>query len=493
VLGTPLPTGAGDPATVFRCSTHELERRSDSLVDRVKPGFHTREFTWSLVRALPSWLTSCVVHLIAMIVLALITVPFPPRTTGLRFTFDSPTEEEIRLVELTQPEVVELDAIDTQEFLGPIQVGGADTKPPIMASVDPALDRLELSPSTQLSYYDGPQGDMLLYVILPVRPEQSKPLPLQAAGDAIDMARAIYAGEPMWGTDECDQVVYRFILYDIGKLRGEEAQQALADFNALDSDAIPALVRGLNASAYISASCPVVVLSSKVSSQLTQANNPQTHQYALNNIGRGVDPRAAHAAQLAGLRDRLAAEAGVRGRNGEFAHNPGNSERAQLVQQLARSHTTSLRRALQSDDPDERWAAARVTAARGIYMVEELIPHLYDKDESVRLEVHHALVRLARGSDFGPSVGASEEDIAESVDLWSRWWTQSQGRKSVSEVTPEEEDANREKLALARLEAADTFREEGRPDAALRIYRTITRKFIGTKAAEAARERLKRD
>ena len=63
----------------------------------------------------------------------------------------------------------------------------------------------------------------------------------------------------------------------------------------------------------------------------------------------------------------------------------------------------------------------------------------------------------------------------------------------MSEITPEEEDANREKLALARLEAANTFREEGRPDAALRIYRTITRKFIGTKAAEAARERLKRD
>src|SRR5262249_10279778 len=58
---------------------------------------------------------------------------------------------------------------------------------------------------------------------------------------------------------EHDRIVDRFILYDIGRLRGVEGQQALQEFNRLGPDAIPAMVRGYNRACTIEASCPVIV------------------------------------------------------------------------------------------------------------------------------------------------------------------------------------------------------------------------------------------
>ncbi|HMF13550.1 MAG TPA: hypothetical protein VKE94_14625, partial [Gemmataceae bacterium] len=64
--------------------------------------------------------------------------------------------------------------------------------------------------------------------------------------------------------EKLDEVIDRFMLYDIGRLQGEDARKALKDFKDLGPEAIPALVRGLNRAAKIEHSCPVVVIAQKL-------------------------------------------------------------------------------------------------------------------------------------------------------------------------------------------------------------------------------------
>src|SRR3954462_5425296 len=61
-----------------------------------------------------------------------------------------------------------------------------------------------------------------------------------------------------------DEVIDRFIQYDTGRLRGEDARRALRDFEKLGPEAIPALIRGVNRAAEIQHSCPVVVIARKL-------------------------------------------------------------------------------------------------------------------------------------------------------------------------------------------------------------------------------------
>src|SRR5690349_1375375 len=62
---------------------------------------------------------------------------------------------------------------------------------------------------------------------------------------------------------ELDRIIDRFILFDLGKLKGEEGKKALADFQKLGPDATFALIRGMNRAAAIESSCPAVVIGKK--------------------------------------------------------------------------------------------------------------------------------------------------------------------------------------------------------------------------------------
>ena len=89
---------------------------------------------------------------------------------------------------------------------------------------------------------------------------------------------------------------------------------------------------------------------------------------------------------------------------------------------------------LRDPDPNVRWAATRITAARGLPLYDELIELLRDSDADVRSEAHEALVRLARGGDFGPEPDADEDRVALVMDLWRDWFRQEKDRKR-DEVT----------------------------------------------------------
>src|SRR3954453_17342179 len=61
--------------------------------------------------------------------------------------------------------------------------------------------------------------------------------------------------------DKLDDVIDRFILADTGRLKGPEGRKAVQEFEALKSEAIPALIRGVNKAARINHSCPVLMIS----------------------------------------------------------------------------------------------------------------------------------------------------------------------------------------------------------------------------------------
>ena len=100
-----------------------------------------------------------------------------------------------------------------------------------------------------------------------------------------------------------DEIIDRFTQADIGLLRGAEARDAVRDFKNLKSDAIPALIRGLNRAARIEHSCPVTVIAEKLQRMLLASDDQELLQFARDEIGAGVG-RSRHQNVLQDLRFR---------------------------------------------------------------------------------------------------------------------------------------------------------------------------------------------
>src|SRR5688572_27012005 len=98
-----------------------------------------------------------------------------------------------------------------------------------------------------------------------------------------------------------DEIVEQFIQYDIGRLTGAAGSKARRDFENLGPDSIPALVRGLNRSASIHATCPVCVITTKLQTALAKNEDRSLFAYAVSNIGRDVPENAPHYARVMSL------------------------------------------------------------------------------------------------------------------------------------------------------------------------------------------------
>src|SRR5690242_5842866 len=88
--------------------------------------------------------------------------------------------------------------------------------------------------------------------------------------------------------DKLDAIIDRFILADIGRLRGAEARQAIKEFESLKKEAIPALIRGLNKAAKINHSCPVLTISKKLNVMLLSSDDMKLLDFARDEIGADV-------------------------------------------------------------------------------------------------------------------------------------------------------------------------------------------------------------
>jgi hypothetical protein len=102
-------------------------------------------------------------------------------------------------------------------------------------------------------------------------------------------------------------------------------------------------------------------------------------------------------------------------------------------QALAKKVLEKLRRDLARDPPDVivaklsdehplvRWLAIQIVAQNRFHAEKQLIDLLQDPIPRVREEAHQALVKLGRGTDFGPRSGASAQELRQAVARWTNW------------------------------------------------------------------------
>jgi hypothetical protein len=280
-----------------------------------------------------------------------------------------------------------------------------------------------------------------------------------------DPAEPTPASEPTTAEERrLDGVVNRFIEFDIGRLRGAEGERARKEFDRLGPEAIRALVRGLNKSARIHASCPVVVISNKLGEMTSRNADPEMLQYVVDNLGKGVPDSAPHISRLRSLRASLLHET-------EEASTPANVS-AQLARQLNGASAA-----------DRHSAARQVAEHVSDFSQEErtklawlLIRRLSDRPVGMRDAAREALVALADGKDFGPSAG--QRATAKSVSAAAAQWYDHFDHKRY------------EAMAASVLASARHFEDARRKTSAVRYYRKVLDEYAGTSAADEAAERL---
>jgi hypothetical protein len=437
-------------------------------------------------RALPCWLMSMALHMLLVIVLGSLVAPSITRSylgSVLLLSFAAEREEA------PQAETLLTSSGSISEEGGDLgdRTDLYDGKTRQVADQHQAVheELADIPPQAEPSARD--EADLALSVpeqgeVEQQQIRQSRDLsqaPSVAAAARIPPPEALVAGAigqpPLPTPDSDDQrrfddEVNRFIQFDIGRLQGEAGNRARRDFERLGPEAIPALVRGLNRSAKIYASCPVVVISNKLGEVMDHNRDPAMLQYVADHLGEGVPKSAPHIARIQALKNQLLG--GALGPDNQPLDQAGFSV-APLVKMLG-SPQESLRldaarqviervKEIPADQrPDIAWA---------------LIRRLSDRNAQVRSAVHAALVTLADGEDFGPD-DQGPTSVKQTSAAASQWYAHFDQQRY-------------EAMAAAVLASAKHFEDSRRRSSALRYYRKVIEEYDGTAAADEASERLK--
>lgn len=191
-------------------------------------------------------------------------------------------------------------------------------------------------------------------------------------------------------------------------------------------------------------------LSQKLTSLVKAADDPYVVFYAYTHLGIGVPDdtfsRGFHS-RVENIRGQLfkswlrgqslwermqRQQEEVRREQREIAEL--NREEKQLALQLFQTSTLhAVARHLVSAEPKElrqhiaskdtlfRFLTIRVVGIRHVHLEADLIQRLNDPDPAVSDAAHTALVRVARGTDFGPAPRGSQRGIERSVEKWKQW------------------------------------------------------------------------
>jgi hypothetical protein len=280
-----------------------------------------------------------------------------------------------------------------------------------------------------------------------------------------------------------DAIIERFIEADTGKITGLAGKKAMAEMERLGPEAIFNLIEGFNRAANMEASCPAVLLGKKISRILGGSKDVELLAFAKENIGAGVTAKrhlgvvkdlqvGCMLRKTAVLREQaLAARAGPNlmpggwkmpatmsmpelSKAAEKAKGPqlkqllteaekrkgpevltllaaaGADRDAEiqklskdlLVKHLQRQPADKLKEMLKHDRAEVRAGAARVVGDKQLRYGAELIELLRDVEPAVQQAARQALVRLARGADYGPAADADSGAREEAVTRWQQWW-----------------------------------------------------------------------
>src|SRR5262245_61757895 len=259
---------------------------------------------------------------------------------------------------------------------------------------------------------------------------------------------------------EFERIIDRFVLYDTGKLTGEEGKKALKDFNALGRQAFFQLVEGLNKAANMEDSCPAVIIGKKLRSIIYTSDDLELLMFARETIGLDVKakrhtatikdlqtaaqlrsaqvkraqattkrppvktpPAAKSTLESMSVADLARAAAQERGPalKGILTEIEKRDDRkvldtlgiaaasyekdirtlgqSLLAKHLSRQKLDALKAQFKHDRPEVRIASAQVVGTKKLRWGDELIALLEDSEDSVRQAARSALVRLTGGAD----------------------------------------------------------------------------------------------
>jgi HEAT repeat protein len=99
------------------------------------------------------------------------------------------------------------------------------------------------------------------------------------------------------------------------------------------------------------------------------------------------------------------------------------SKNQNAASKLAKESDSALVATLQSPDTSIQWAAAVLVGRKRIAAADELVSLLAEPSMQVREAAHQALVRLARGTDFGPYPGDAPAKVQMALQRWRSWLT----------------------------------------------------------------------
>lgn len=271
-----------------------------------------------------------------------------------------------------------------------------------------------------------------------------------------------------------DAVIDRFILADTGRLAGAEAKKAVEAFKKLGVESVPALLRGLNKSAKLDHSCPVLMIAKKLATILLASDDEKLVEMARDEIGAGLS-RSPHAGVLADLRVRLAIHQNALARRPPIpAKGPGvmttlalmkavpkvrgeqlygvlrelgkrdenealtalslaasasrDAEAAKLAREMldarvGRDSLSAIKERMEEGGAEVKRSAIRVARDKHIELTLAVIDRLIDDSPAVRAEARAALKKLSEGKeDFGPEPAATKTERAEARKRWKSWW-----------------------------------------------------------------------
>lgn len=93
----------------------------------------------------------------------------------------------------------------------------------------------------------------------------------------------------------------------------------------------------------------------------------------------------------------------------------------ETVEKMVKDKPDLLCEKLRKGTPLERLIAIQVVGRRRLPLEKDLIQVLRDPDKLIRQTAHDALVRISRGTDFGPSPGVSRRGLGRAVEKWQHW------------------------------------------------------------------------
>ena len=287
-------------------------------------------------------------------------------------------------------------------------------------------------------------------------------------------------------SDKYDRIVDDFIRADVGELRGQEGRAAMAEFYGVNTEeAIPALVRGVNKAANVRASCPIMMVSSKLQHLSSTCRNTAMLRQAYNDLsaeanspygnyvsslkqyldGRlttleGREPKrevtmtGGTPGQLRrsrinlakwtfkDLEEAVAEDADeqlmrvleeIASRQGsEYTEllaravagmKPENQEiaRGLLAKRLMRMTDETLREKLKDQDAEVRAMAARAAGYKGLTAGYAELAALLRDRSPVAAAEAKATLVKLSGEDFGPPEGAKGIEWYEASKRWEKW------------------------------------------------------------------------